>query len=354
VVLMADDQRAPGFVCATPKNKSDVIRIGHGSGGKLTSQLINNSFLPKLGDTFCGQLEDSAVLNLSANARIAVSTDSYVITPYRFPGGNIGSLAVHGTINDLAVRGARPLFLTAAFIIQEGFPISELEMLVESLADACRDANVILAAADTKVVNRNACDNVFINTTGIGIIEIDTPPSVSGTKPGDSIVLSGEIGLHGMAVMCAREDLQFEHDLKSDSALLDKLCQAMLASHNIHSMRDITRGGLISVLCEIAEASNVGVEIDEALIPMHPQVAAACELLGLDPLYVACEGRLVATAASGADTLIADMKAHDVAVNACVIGKATTEHPGKVILRSRIGGRRFLDRLSGDQLPRIC
>jgi hydrogenase expression/formation protein HypE len=327
VVLMADDQRAPGFVCATPKNKSDVIRIGHGSGGKLTSQLINNSFLPKLGDTFCGQLEDSAVLNLSANARIAVSTDSYVITPYRFPGGNIGSLAVHGTINDLAVRGARPLFLTAAFIIQEGFPISELEMLVESLADACRDANVILAAADTKVVNR---------------------------KPGDSIVLSGEIGLHGMAVMCAREDLQFEHDLKSDSALLDKLCQAMLASHNIHSMRDITRGGLISVLCEIAEASNVGVEIDEALIPMHPQVAAACELLGLDPLYVACEGRLVATAASGADTLIADMKAHDVAVNACVIGKATTEHPGKVILRSRIGGRRFLDRLSGDQLPRIC
>lgn len=351
---MPEEHKAGTFVCPVSSKKSDVIRIGHGSGGKLTSQLINDTFLPRLAGVFSGQLEDAAILPFTEETRLAITTDSYVVKPYRFPGGDIASLAVHGTINDLAVRGAKPLYLSAAFIIQEGFPIAELELLAESMAKACRNSSIILAAADTKVVDRSACDHVFITTTGVGKVELITPPSVAATKAGDAIIVSGEIGLHGMAVMCAREDLQFEHTLLSDSAPLNELCREVLSLHKIHSMRDITRGGLISVLCEIAEASNIGIEVDEAAIPIHAQVEAACELLGLDPLYVACEGRLVATAPADSDKIVSTMRKHDAATTACVIGKAVTDHPGKVVLRSRIGGRRFLDRLAGDQLPRIC
>jgi hydrogenase expression/formation protein HypE len=341
--------------CPTPIQKTDLIKLGHGSGGKLTADLIGRTFLYNLGDSFCGQLEDAAVLPFQEGLKVAITTDSYVVKPYRFPGGDIGSLAIHGTVNDLAVRGAKPLYVTAAFIIEEGFPVSELDLLVQSMRRACEQSGIVLAAADTKVVQRGACDKIFITTTGVGSIEQSRQPSVSATRVGDSIVVSGEIGMHGMAVMCAREDLQFEHTLLSDSAPLHELSAALLRRNDIHSMRDITRGGLISVLCEIAEMSGVGIEIDETAIPVHPQVAAACELLGLDPLYVACEGRLVATCtAPNAKAVVSTMHSLPISGKACLVGSATADHKGKVILRSSIGGRRFVDKLSGDQLPRIC
>jgi hydrogenase expression/formation protein HypE len=344
------------FACRLPSTNSlDRIKLGHGSGGKLTAQLISQVFLPALGSAFSGQLEDAAILDVHNDVAVAITTDSYVVKPYRFPGGNIASLAVHGTINDLAVRGAKPLFLTASFIIEEGFPLSELQELAEDMRHACEESGVILAAADTKVVQKSACDQIFITTTGIGRVRTPSPPAAGRTEVGDAVLVSGQLGMHGMAVMCAREDLQLEHSILSDSASLHELCEETLSQHDIHSMRDITRGGLISVLCEIAEASGVGFEIEEALIPMHPQVASACELLGLDPLHVACEGRLVATVAPGqADSAVATMRKSPVGASAATIGKAIAEHPGKVILKSRIGGRRFVDRLSGDQLPRIC
>lgn len=340
--------------CGLPIQTSNVIKLGHGSGGRLTSDLIQRVFLPNLAPAFCGQMEDAAVM-LLASAQIAITTDSYVVKPYKFPGGDIGSLSIHGTVNDLAVRGAKPLYVSAAFIIEEGFPLDELQALVRSMRTACEQSHVTLVAADTKVVQRSACDKIFITTTGVGIIDIPNPPSVSATKPGDAIIVSGEIGLHGMAVMCAREELAFEHTLQSDSTPLHDLASTVLSNHEIRSMRDITRGGLVSVLCEIAESSNVGIELDESNIPVHPQVAAACELLGLDPLYVACEGRLVATTpAATADDVVASMRQLPIAEKAVTIGKVTSDHPGKVILKSRIGGRRFVDKLSGDQLPRIC
>lgn len=342
--------------CSLPiTRKPDTVKLGHGSGGKLTTQLISQTFLPAFGSAFCGQLEDAAIMRLTDDVSIAVSTDAYVVKPYRFPGGNIGSLAVHGTINDLAVRGATPLFISASFIIEEGFPISELSDLASEMRRACEESSVILVAGDTKVVQKSACDQIFITTTGIGRVEVSDPPAANRTQVNDAIIVSGELGLHGMAVMCAREDLRFEHSLESDSASLKPVCAELLAKTQVHSMRDITRGGLISVLCEIAEASKVGFEIDEALIPVHPQVQAACELLGLDPLHVACEGRLLTTVpAEASDQTLAILQQIPQSAKAEVIGKAVSDHPGKVVLRSRIGGRRYVDRLTGDQLPRIC
>jgi len=344
-----------GLACPTPPSSFDVIRLGHGSGGKLTADLIESLFLPALGNEVLRELDDAAVVT-TGTGRIAVTTDSYVVNPIFFPGGDIGSLSVHGTVNDLAMRGAKPLFLSMAFILEEGLPLEELKKIVVSVSMACQEARVKLVAADTKVVNRGAADKLFITTAGIGIVEIDTPPAASNGLPGDIVMVSGDLGMHGMAIMCAREGLDLETTLESDSLPLNGLVQDMLAAvPEIHCLRDLTRGGLASAANELAQSSNVGMELDEEAIPVHPQVRAACELLGLDPLYVASEGRLMAVVPeSSADRLLAAAKTHRFGSGARAIGRLTEDHRGRVVLRSRIGGRRLLDKLSGEQLPRIC
>ncbi len=351
----SNDQTAASLSCAIPISSSSVIRLGHGSGGKMSSDLIETVFLPRLNNSILNQLDDAALLNIGSQ-QIAMTTDSYVVSPIFFPGGDIGSLAVHGTVNDLAMRGAQPLFISAAFILEEGFSIEELQRIVDSVAGTCSRCNVILAAADTKVVGKGAVDKVFITTTGIGIINIDTVPSAVRAQAGDSIIVSGDIGRHGVAVMVAREDLGIETDIVSDSTALHELVRELLDSGaTIHSMRDITRGGLASILNELATSSNVGMEIDESKIPLDPQVQAICELLGLDPLYVACEGRFVAIVPSNSSTKVLDlMRKSDVAANAKTIGTVVSAHPQQVVLRSSIGGNRILDKLTGEQLPRIC
>lgn len=323
----------------------------------MTANLIDNLFLPLAGNDVLAQLDDAAVVGLNTS-RIAVSIDSYVVSPIIFPGGDIGSLAVHGTVNDLAMRGAKPLFISASFILEEGLRMETLACAVKSLNAACRECGVKLIAADTKVVNRGCADQLFITTCGIGIVEHDgSLPSASQANPGDSVLVSGDIGRHGMAIMAAREGLNLETTLESDSAPLHQAVQGVL-SHggaDVHVLRDVTRGGLAGVLNEIAAASNVGIEIDEQSVPIHPEVRAACEVLGLDPLFVACEGRFVAVVKSQCQRdLIEIMKRHPVADSAQIIGRVVDDHPARVVLRSAIGGRRIVDKLSGEQLPRIC
>lgn len=343
------------FSCGIPGTDSGFIKLGHGSGGKMTAELIEDLFLKKLSDPTLEEMDDAAVVSAGGSS-IAITTDSYVVNPVFFPGGDIGSLSVHGTVNDLAVRGARPLYLTATFILEEGLPLTDLGKIVESVNAACRKAEVRLVAGDTKVVNRGAADRLFITTTGVGILESDPPPGAARVKPGDRVIVSGNLGLHGMAVMCAREGLELETEITSDSAALNGLVSAMLEkSPNISCMRDLTRGGLASAVNEIAVTSRTGIELSEGSIPVHPQVKAACELLGLDPLYVACEGRLIAfVPESSADCLLEAMRSHPLGADACLIGRVADDHKGRVVLKSRVGGRRILDRLSGEQLPRIC
>lgn len=341
--------------CGIPFEPASLIRLGHGSGGKLTEQLVEQIFIPWIGNPILNALDDAASLQMG-NLKLAFSTDSYVVKPLFFPGGDIGSLSVHGTVNDLSMKMAKPLYLSAAFIIEEGFPIAELQTIVKSFADAAREACVQIAAADTKVVNRGSGDGVFINTTGIGIIEMNNPPAASRAKPGDSIIVSGDLGRHGIAVLCAREGLELETDLKSDSALLSEVVQSLTSfGDSIHCMRDLTRGGLSSALNEIAQASNVGIEIVDSQIAINQSVKGACELLGLDPLYVACEGRFVCiTDASIANDVVETLKRSNLCSSASVVGRICSEHPGRVVTKTAIGGRRIVDKLSGDQLPRIC
>lgn len=350
-----DSHDAVELSCPIPSSSTSVIRLGHGSGGKMSSDLIEKVFVPRLKNSILNQLDDAALLELG-NYKLAMTTDSYVVSPIFFPGGNIGSLAVHGTINDLAMRGAMPLFISAAFILEEGFSIEELERIVDSMAMACSQAEVTLVAADTKVVGKGAGDKVFITTTGIGAIDTPFVPGASRAVAGDAIIVSGDIGRHGIAIMTAREDLDVETDIVSDSAPLHDLVKELLATkETIHSMRDITRGGLASVLNELACSSKVGIEIDENAIPIDPQVQAVCELLGLDPLYVACEGRFVALAPEEAvSKLLSALKCNTEGKGAKVIGKVVATHPERVVLRSSIGGNRILDKLTGEQLPRIC
>jgi hydrogenase expression/formation protein HypE len=341
--------------CGIPVESTEVIRLGHGSGGKLTEQLIDRVFLPRIGNPTLNALDDAALLEIGTT-RLAFSTDSYVVKPIFFPGGNVGSLSVHGTINDLSMRMAMPLYISAAFIIEEGFSILELERVVESFSIAAREAGVQVVAADTKVVNRGAGDGVFINTTGIGIVTSAQPPSANGAKPGDRVIISGDLGRHGIAVLCAREGLELETDLQSDCASLNKLVARLNQFQNsVHCMRDLTRGGLSSALNEIAKASKVGIEINDSQIQLNPAVKSACELLGLDPLYVACEGRFVCIVQSdSAEDVVASLKEDVLGSGATIIGSITAEHPGRVVSRTAIGGRRIVDKLSGDQLPRIC
>jgi hydrogenase expression/formation protein HypE len=347
--------------CPLPVSSYDRIVLGHGGGGLLSAQLVERLFLPAYGNDVLAALEDQATVSLpgrwgTSAPRIAITTDSFVVRPLFFPGGDIGKLAIHGTVNDLAVGGARPLYLTAAFILEEGLAILELEQIAASMRQACDLAKVALVAGDTKVVDRGKGDGVFITTTGVGLVPEGRRLSIRSALAGDRIVVSGSIGDHGIAIMSVREGIEFETVLESDTAPLNGLVEAMLeACSGIRAMRDPTRGGLSSTLNELAAASRVGVKLDESKIPVRADVRGACELLGLDPLYVANEGKLVAVVAPDeVQRLVAVMRAHPLGREAADIGEVVSAHPGVVTLRSLIGGERVVAMLSGEQLPRIC
>ncbi|MES2219931.1 MAG: hydrogenase expression/formation protein HypE [Acidobacteriota bacterium] len=351
--------------CPLPIFQHKNIVLGHGSGGKLTSELIDKVFLRAFANPILDKLDDQAVLEING-ARLAFTTDSFVVTPIFFPGGDIGTLAINGTVNDLAMSGARPLYLAAAFILEEGLSAEELSRVVASMGTAAGDAGVQLVTGDTKVVNRGKGDKLFITTTGIGVIERDLNISANRARPGDKILLSGYIGDHGMAIMSKRENLEFEGAIESDCAALHGLvasildaCEPVVAKpggdHPLHCMRDPTRGGVATTLNEIASQSKVGMVLREDQIPVRESVQGACEILGLDPLYVANEGKLVAiVAADTADSILRSMRDHPLGRDARIIGEVVSEHPGMVRMQTRVGGTRILDVMFGEQLPRIC
>lgn len=343
------------FSCPAPLATKDTVLLGHGSGGKLSAELLRDIFLPAFANPVLSRLEDQAVLEV-AGARLAFTTDSFVVKPLFFRGGDIGSLAVHGTVNDLAMGGARPLALSAAFILEEGFPLAELRRITESMAQAAARAGVTIVTGDTKVVERGSGDGVYINTTGIGLVADGLDLSSAHARPGDAVILSGAIGDHGAAILTEREGLLLEGDLRSDSAPLNGLVEAILAvTHEVHTMRDPTRGGVASTLNEIAAQSCVGIALREDVIPVHSGVRGTCEVLGLDPLYVANEGKMVAiVAAECAEVVMAAMRRHPLGTEAAVIGAVTADHPGLVTMRTAFGTTRVVDMLAGDQLPRIC
>lgn len=331
------------------------ILLGHGSGGKLMHELIEHVFEPVLLASNGTALNDAAVFKANG-ARLAMTTDSFVVDPIFFPGGDIGELAVYGTVNDLAVSGARPLFLSAAFILEEGLPLEDLRRIVASMRRACDESAVAMVTGDTKVVNRGKGDKIFLNTTGIGVIERPIEISADRARPGDKVLLSGAIGAHGVAIMLAREEIDFERPIVSDTAPLGGLVEEMLrASLAIHCMRDLTRGGLASALNEIALSSRVGFRIREDRVPIQGEVKGACEILGLDPLHVANEGKLVAVVAPAeADAVLAAMRQNARGREAALIGEVVEDHPGRVVMKTSVGGFRIVDMLSGEQLPRIC
>lgn len=341
--------------CPTPLSRYERILLGHGSGGRLTGELLRDVFLPAFASPVLAALEDQATVAVPGS-RIAITTDSFVVRPLFFPGGDIGSLAVNGSVNDLAVGGARPLFLAAAFILEEGLPVADLRRVVESMRRACDEAEVALVTGDTKVVDHGKGDGIFITTTAVGVVPDSRSLSISSARPGDAIVVSGTLGDHGIAILSVREGIEFETPLASDCAPLTGLAAAVLkASGNVRCMRDPTRGGLSSALNELATASDVGVELDEAAVPLKAEVRSACEMLGLDPLYVACEGRLVAAVAPEDKACVLEaMWAHPLGRDAAVVGRVVADHPGLVTVRSLVGGERVLPLLSGEQLPRIC
>ena len=341
--------------CPTPLTTRDRVLLGHGSGGKLSAELVRDVFLPAFRNATLAKLDDQAIVNINGS-RIALTTDSFVVKPLFFPGGDIGSLAVHGTINDLAMGGAQPLFLSAAFIIEEGFPMDALQRVVSSLRHAAEASGVQVITGDTKVVEKGKGDGLFINTTGIGIVPEGLELSADRARMGDKVILSGSIGDHGIAILAQREGLEFESAIESDSAALHTLVAEMLKRTTaIRCMRDPTRGGLSSTLNEIAEQSRVGIELDEEAIPVRDDVKGACEMLGLDPLYVANEGKLVAIVApEAADALLETMRRHPLASQAVIIGSVSESNPGLVTMRTALGTTRIVDMLSGDQLPRIC
>ena len=344
--------------CPAPFTGYDRVLLGHGSGGRLSSDLVTRLFLPALGNDVLNRLEDQGTCDLPglANARLAMTTDSFVVRPIFFPGGDIGRLAVHGTVNDLAVGGATPLFLTAAFILEEGLSLDDLRRIVESMKAAADEAGVIVVAGDTKVVDRGKGDQIFITTTGVGLVPAGRGLSVSAARQRDRVIVSGTIGDHGMAIMSVREGLEFETALESDTAALNGLVEAMLsACDGIRAMRDPTRGGVSSALNEIAAASRVGVDLVEKAVPLRDSVRAACEILGLDPLYVANEGKLIAIVAPDrAEELVQTMRRHPLGRDAAIIGAVVDEHRGSVVMRSVAGGSRIVPMLAGEQLPRIC
>ena len=336
--------------------KNGRIDLTHGSGGRAMAQLIADIFHAAFDNEWLRRADDQAVFDVPSR-RLAMTTDGYVISPLFFPGGDIGSLAVHGTINDIAMSGARPLKLTASFILEEGFALADLKRIADSMGEASRRAGVPIVAGDTKVVERGKADGVFISTAGIGVVPEGLTLSANRARPGDVVIVSGSVGDHGVAVMSCRENLQFDTDLLSDSAALHELTARMVATAapSLRLMRDPTRGGLAATLNEIAHQSDVGVRIAEGAIPVKPSVAAACELLGLDPLYVANEGKLVAIVApEAAQALLAAMRAHPLGAEAAIIGEIVADQNRFVQMTTSFGGGRIVDWLSGEQLPRIC
>ncbi len=354
---MSDPTKAgvPSFACPIPIEQYPTILLAHGGGGKLTHQLIEKMFLPLFDNAILDTRHDGALLAFGKQ-KLAFTTDSYVVRPIFFPGGDIGSLAVNGTVNDLAMCGARPLYLSAGFILEEGLPMETLWRIVHSMKDAAHAAGIQLVTGDTKVVDRGKGDGIYINTAGIGIVEKDLVISPSAVRAGDRLLLSGDIGRHGIAIMAAREGLEFESRIESDCAALSGLVQELIsAGIEIHCMRDLTRGGLASALVEIAEASGLHLQIEETAIPVREDVRGACEILGFDPMYVANEGRFLAFVAEpDAVRALAILRNHPLGEGASLIGWAGT-HPARLVtMKSSIGASRIVDMISGEQLPRIC
>jgi hydrogenase expression/formation protein HypE len=353
---MAETTRTiAGIICPAPLPSKETVLLGHGSGGRLSAELVREVFLPAFQNPALSRLNDQAVVNING-FRIAVTTDSFVVKPLFFPGGDIGSLAVHGTVNDLAMGGAQPLFLSAAFIIEEGLPMDVLRRVVRSLQQAADACGMQVVTGDTKVVEKGSGDGLFINTTGIGLVPEGVEMSANLAQPGDKILLNGPIGEHGICILAQREGLEFESAVESDSAALHSLAAGMLkVTRAIRCMRDPTRGGLSSALNEIAAQSRVGIELEERAIPMREEVRGACEMLGLDPLYVANEGKLIAIVeASVAQEVLEGMRKHALGRQAQMIGTVTEKNAGLVTMRTLLGTTRIVDMLTGDQLPRIC
>jgi hydrogenase expression/formation protein HypE len=334
-----------------------IIRIGHGSGGRLTRDLINEIFVKRFGNPLLNQLSDAAILTTSEK-NIAFTTDSYVIDPIFFPGGDIGKLAVSGTVNDLCVSGAIPKYMSVGIILEEGFKIDLLTQIAESMAIEAKKAGVLIVTGDTKVVKRGQCDKIFINTSGIGIVPPDRMHLSKGSKieSGDKIIITGTLGDHAIAILSARENLSLDEEILSDTSPLNSLTEAMLIeASDIHFMRDITRGGIASILVETCEKKSFGIEVDERMIPMHKSVKAICELYGFDPLYLANEGKLMAIVSShAAEKIVSLIRKEKHGKEAAIIGEITSSHTGLAVLRSIIGGRRIIDMLGGEMLPRIC
>jgi hydrogenase expression/formation protein HypE len=345
-----------GLVCPAPLLTTDRVQLGHGSGGALSAALVRERFMPRFANPALLALGDGAVVPISA-MKLVLSTDTFVVSPLEFPGGNIGSLAVHGTLNDVAMMGARPVCFTAGFVLEEGLSFEVLDRIIAAMADAAGAAGVPLVTGDTKVVERGKADGLYVNTTGVGVLADGFAPSPERARAGDVILVSGQLGRHGMAIMAAREGIAFETAIESDSACLVPLVERLRAAvgDSVHVLRDPTRGGLASALNEIAAAAGVGVVLDEGALRIPADVAAACEMLGLDPLYVANEGVLVAfVAPEAAPAALQALRGHVLGGCASIVGRAESSHPGLVVLRTGLGGTRVVDMLPGDQLPRIC
>lgn len=345
-----------GAVCPVPLPHGDAVVLGHGSGGRMTQRLIASVFYPPFENPVLMRGDDAAVVEPPRDGRLAVSTDSHIVSPLFFPGGDIGRLSVCGTVNDLAMMGARPLWLTAAFILEEGLSIEVLMKVAASMKQAAAEAGIAVIAGDTKVAERGKADGLFINTSGVGWIPEGRAPHAANAEVGDAVLLSGALGDHGIAVLAERGDLAFETEVQSDIAPLNQLVEAMFeASPRLHALRDPTRGGLATALNEIAGMSGVGIQLEEAAIPVHPSVEAACEMLGFDPIYVANEGKLVAFVPEEDSEAVLDaMRAASYGSEACRIGTVIEEPAGRVLMKTAVGGTRVVDVLAGEMLPRIC
>jgi len=348
-----------GWTCPIPLKNYPTIVMGHGAGGKMMNDLIAHLFAPLFENDLLGQMGDSTTLNmdaLNAGGRLAFSTDSFVVSPIIFPGGDIGDLAVNGTVNDIAMSGAKPLYLSAGFILEEGLPMDTLGEIAASMAHAAQIAGVQVVTGDTKVVNKGHGDGIYINTSGFGVIPDDVDISAKNARPGDVILVSGTMGDHGMAIMSKREGLEFQSEIVSDTAPLHGMIAEMLdVTKEIHCLRDATRGGLSAVLNELAQASQVGIEFEEMKVPVNPAVNAACEMLGMDPFFIANEGKLVAIIAPEvAEEVLDVMHKNEYGKDATIIGTVTEEHPKRVVAKTAIGGSRVVDLPAGELLPRIC
>ncbi len=352
---MAGPAKLDQLHCPLPLPARDTIVLGHGSGGTLSSELLRDVFLPAFDNPTLARLDDQAILNVNGS-RLAFTTDSFVVKPLFFPGGDIGSLAVYGTVNDLAMGGAQPLYLSIAFILEEGLKMEVLQRIAHSVRAAAAAAGVQVVTGDTKVVEKGSGDELFVNTSGIGLVREGVRLSADQARPGDRVLLSGSIGDHGIAILAQREGLEFESAIESDSAPLHTLVAAMLdVTHDFRCFRDPTRGGVSSTCNEIAAQSKVGILLEEQTIPVREEVKGACEMLGLDPLYVANEGKLIAIVdPRRADEVIETMRRHPLGGEARIIGTVTESHPGLVAMRTTLGTTRIVDMLAGDQLPRIC